>query len=81
FSGRGTGSAAAGGVAADDFYRHQSFDDSRFYGARRGGVVGERSVERAPGGLGNSDPLRAGSGDVERSPGGLGNIDPNLRDI
>ncbi|HEX8697091.1 MAG TPA: DUF2382 domain-containing protein [Longimicrobium sp.] len=37
--GRGTtaaGAAGAAGGAADDFYGHQSFDDSGFYGARRG---------------------------------------------
>jgi photosynthetic reaction center H subunit len=32
----GLGASGTTGSTADDFYGHQSFDDSRFYGARRG---------------------------------------------
>jgi sporulation protein YlmC with PRC-barrel domain len=65
----GTTTGARG--TADDFYAHESFDESRFWAGRRG-------TEPGAGGLGNTDPdLRRG---LDES-GGPGNQDPNLRNL
>jgi photosynthetic reaction center H subunit len=70
------------GGAADDFYAHESFDEDRFWSARRstglGGAMGGigRDVETGAGGLGNSDPNTTR---VVDEPGGLGNSDPGMR--
>jgi hypothetical protein len=70
------------GGQADDFYAHESFDEDRFWAARRstglGGALGTigRDVEPGAGGLGNSDPNARRLVD---EPGGLGNADPGTR--
>jgi len=77
----GMGTPAPGG-AGDDFYAHESFDEDRFWAARRstglGGAMGSigRDVETGAGGLGNSDP---NAGRLAEEPGGLGNSDPGTR--
>lgn len=71
----GTGMTAGGTTGArgtaDDFYAHESFDESRFW-------AGRRSTEPGAGGLGNTDPGLRRNPD---EPGGLGNQDPNLRNL
>jgi len=75
--------ASEPGATADDFYAHESFDEDRFWAARRstglGGAMGSigRDVETGAGGLGNSDP---NSTRLVDEPGGLGNADPGMRD-
>jgi hypothetical protein len=72
---RTVGGTTSGGRTADDFYAHESFDESRFWAGRRGTGLG---TEQGAGGLGNTDPdLRRGPDE----PGGLGNQDPNLRNL
>ena len=68
---------------SDDFYAHESFDEDRFWAARRstglGAAMGNigRDAEPGAGGLGNSDP---DAGRLSSEPGGLGNSDPGTRD-
>ena len=50
--------------ADEDFYASDAFDDSRFYGARRGGTAG--------GGLGGTTPSSGTGGGMNASSGGLG---------
>ncbi len=87
---RGDASHSAGLAGSDylhnadeDFYASDAFDDSRFYGARRGGGTG--SADRGPGviggggmdrGLGGPGLGSGGGMDLSRGTGGADQVDP-----